>query len=767
MKVPVYESQVNVHSAGPGPSMSYSDPVGSAFVNLGNAAQGAADKVFQVQQRAQDQENRAWVIEQRKIFSDEHRQFWEEQQAREGRAALDLGGNPGVAKTSAQWHGKTIKKMLEAAPNDKAREMLKSVLYSESEANLSLAARHQATQRQAYRKESADADLIGRLHDLELFGWNPDQVKRLVDGRSAFLKEMFPGHNVDADILKDQSTMAATIVSHLIQSENYVAAEGMIKSLDGYLTADDERKLNDLVERGKEDADLKSYYKQALVEGNGDYKKSEDWVRGQGIPFKQQQSLIRELRAAESSESQREENRKKEQFEADNMNLLSLSLSGKLTVESVRNSGLDYKWKEHWINKIAASKDANSPEAKKKRNTAYAELLEKKNSREGITMEDVLSVDGFEHFQPSDVKYFFDAVAEQKKKGGINGINYFEMGQDYYKAKSKENPLLFPETLRGDFVNSLEYLMVKNEWNPGDPEVYEAAKKLLEPYTVEEGVFFDDSEDSYLHHLTKKKPWLTGVEPEGMGAFDKDIMAATQEQVADVNKMLRESGLPATAINKQRALLAQERGVSINLIPYNFPGGGRVTVRIAEKINPQYVRYAERYAPSYGVDPDLIVSMMWVESRGKEKAVSPAGASGLMQFMPGTAKRFGIDPNDPEQAVYGAARYMAFLLDHYNGDKMKAVAAYNWGEGNLDKNGLAKMPKETKAYLKQVFEHYHNVEEGVQGLKIPPIAVDWIRDELVKAGYEPTPERIELEWNVNTELQAQVGALRGEKYAGR
>lgn len=105
----------------------------------------------------------------------------------------------------------------------------------------------------------------------------------------------------------------------------------------------------------------------------------------------------------------------------------------------------------------------------------------------------------------------------------------------------------------------------------------------------------------------------------------------------------------------------------------------------------------------YGLPPGLLGSIRGAESNGNDKAVSRRGAQGPFQLMPGTSKDYGVsDPFDLRQAASGAARMLHDLLAHYNGDLMKAVAAYNWGSGNIDKYGLGAAPAETRAYVPKV-----------------------------------------------------------------
>jgi soluble lytic murein transglycosylase-like protein len=74
-----------------------------------------------------------------------------------------------------------------------------------------------------------------------------------------------------------------------------------------------------------------------------------------------------------------------------------------------------------------------------------------------------------------------------------------------------------------------------------------------------------------------------------------------------------------------------------------------------------------------------------------------------MQLMPGTARDLGVsNPFDPEQNVMGGTRYLKQLLNKYDGDLDKTLAAYNWGMGNVDRKGIATLPDETRTYLSRV-----------------------------------------------------------------
>lgn len=114
------------------------------------------------------------------------------------------------------------------------------------------------------------------------------------------------------------------------------------------------------------------------------------------------------------------------------------------------------------------------------------------------------------------------------------------------------------------------------------------------------------------------------------------------------------------------------------------------------------VKYASQQT---GIEPNLIAAIINQESGGKTNAVSPAGAQGLMQLMPETARSLGVtDPNDPVQNVMGGSKYLRQMMDRYGGDITKALAAYNAGPGNVDKYGGVPPFAETQNYVPSVLE---------------------------------------------------------------
>lgn len=118
-------------------------------------------------------------------------------------------------------------------------------------------------------------------------------------------------------------------------------------------------------------------------------------------------------------------------------------------------------------------------------------------------------------------------------------------------------------------------------------------------------------------------------------------------------------------------------------------------------LQPKLAQLEEKY----NLPPGLLRSVAITESGGNQFAVSRAGAMGLFQFMPQTAKEFGLKGNDafdPEKSADAAARKLGGLMRFFHGDLAKALAAYNWGEGNVQRKGLSAAPEETRNYVPRV-----------------------------------------------------------------
>jgi len=118
-------------------------------------------------------------------------------------------------------------------------------------------------------------------------------------------------------------------------------------------------------------------------------------------------------------------------------------------------------------------------------------------------------------------------------------------------------------------------------------------------------------------------------------------------------------------------------------------------------------------AARHDVDPALVKAVISTESGWNPQAVSHKGAVGLMQLIPGTAQRFGVNNSfDPAQNVEGGTTYLKSLLDRYNGDLSKSLAAYNAGEHAVDLHGGVPAYRETQQYVQKVTEAYFRPGSG-------------------------------------------------------
>ncbi|CAN5133657.1 lytic transglycosylase domain-containing protein [soil metagenome] len=152
--------------------------------------------------------------------------------------------------------------------------------------------------------------------------------------------------------------------------------------------------------------------------------------------------------------------------------------------------------------------------------------------------------------------------------------------------------------------------------------------------------------------------------------------------------------------------------------PSQFLGEG------ATPLNPQVVATSgarpsvtalTSAAEAVGLSADLLEAVAWRESRLRPRVVSSAGAVGEMQLMPGTARDLGVDPYDTAQNYFGGATYLNQMLRRYDGDIVRALAAYNAGPGAVDRYGGLPPFKETRAYVAAIMDRLSQRAEADEG----------------------------------------------------
>jgi soluble lytic murein transglycosylase-like protein len=188
--------------------------------------------------------------------------------------------------------------------------------------------------------------------------------------------------------------------------------------------------------------------------------------------------------------------------------------------------------------------------------------------------------------------------------------------------------------------------------------------------------------------------------------------ATVEEALAflKVSQLRLLGGLFAAADGEEQPLInfSVREPLSLFTTPPQYSADGAAADRPALR-RPQLIgrekieEMIEQIAGTVELAPELIRSVVAVESSYNPTAVSPAGARGLMQLMPATAAELGVkDSFDPQENLAAGSRYLSRLLHKYAGDLDHALAAYNWGQGNVDRQGLERMPEETRNYLARV-----------------------------------------------------------------
>jgi soluble lytic murein transglycosylase-like protein len=127
--------------------------------------------------------------------------------------------------------------------------------------------------------------------------------------------------------------------------------------------------------------------------------------------------------------------------------------------------------------------------------------------------------------------------------------------------------------------------------------------------------------------------------------------------------------------------------------------------RIADPQVPDAMRAPlQAAAAHYKVSPDLLAALVWQESRWHAQAVSPKGALGLAQLMPATARTLAVDAHDPAANLEGGAHYLRTMLDLFDGDVERALAAYNAGPGRVLRAGGLPRIAETRTYVSTIID---------------------------------------------------------------
>ncbi len=178
----------------------------------------------------------------------------------------------------------------------------------------------------------------------------------------------------------------------------------------------------------------------------------------------------------------------------------------------------------------------------------------------------------------------------------------------------------------------------------------------------------------------------------------------------------------------------------------------------AAGIYPEYKALVEKHAAAQGLDKNLVWAVLAVESSGNKNATSHKNARGLMQVIPPTAARMGVDPKrlyDPEQNIIAGTRYLRFLSKRFNGNFDHIVAAYNAGEGAVDKYRGIPPYRETQAYVVKVRNRYARLvgKPALAATSVKAIATTASKGTVVPAVIRvEEPPKVYAAWDVFQEF---------------
>lgn len=195
-------------------------------------------------------------------------------------------------------------------------------------------------------------------------------------------------------------------------------------------------------------------------------------------------------------------------------------------------------------------------------------------------------------------------------------------------------------------------------------------------------------------------------------------MVATLARIDEIRAMIAPASAPATPQGGFQAALdaaqAPAAGAAAQATPAG-PAGSAAAVPFATEIDAAAARH--------GVDPALLRALIRQESNFDPSARSPAGATGLTQLMPATARSLGVtNALDPAQAIEGGARYLRQQLDAFGGDVSKALAAYNAGPGAVRRFGGVPPYAETQAYVQRVMGYADQYRSAAPAAGAPAVA---------------------------------------------
>ena len=241
---------------------------------------------------------------------------------------------------------------------------------------------------------------------------------------------------------------------------------------------------------------------------------------------------------------------------------------------------------------------------------------------------------------------------------------------------------------------------------PPSPSSIEALRNEARSYEHGEGVKRDTTKAVQLYCEASRLGDAESQYSLGWMYANGRGMARDDATAAYFFQMAAKQGHP------QAQRMLQQVGQAVTKPPEClFDSDGLDIVAKAPADHRKVIELVQKLAPEYGVYPRLALAVIRTESNFNPGAVSPKNAQGLMQLIPETATRFNVHkPFDPEQNIRGGLAYLRWLLAYFKGNVTLVAAAYNAGEGAVNRHGGVPPFSETQSYVKRIHEIFRREE---------------------------------------------------------
>jgi soluble lytic murein transglycosylase-like protein len=291
----------------------------------------------------------------------------------------------------------------------------------------------------------------------------------------------------------------------------------------------------------------------------------------------------------------------------------------------------------------------------------------------------------------------------------VDRANAFDKSSPFYFETGLNNRLVFPNIQTSDREVQERNTYIDKKLISGGAAVAQ------QPYTLASQDEMDATYQSSLSGIIQYPPGVLRV-ADKLGLKPSEVynaQRAANNAVSGSNKPLLTPSSAADLIDvappAMRKLFLSDVPEQINrgsaMLTGQLPrrasmGGSSFNVASVPK---GYGPVIEQAAVQNNIPPEILAGLIDTESAFNPQAVSRSGAQGLAQFMPPTAAEFGVNVNDPVSSIDGAARYLRYLIDYFNGDMNLAIYAYNGGMGNIERYG-GPIPgnRENEEYLQKV-----------------------------------------------------------------